>query len=584
MVITGGFKYLKSRYLWYDIDLNDLVERHKKTSSEKPILLIDCSRIQFVKFLNPDSRYGWEWHTVIRQFKKFVEYLTNIDIKPIFYFQEKEFEEANWKYWIIANNQRIHKIFDSLKNQFSDIRMSRNYSCEQFVPPGQSYLRYVIKYECNSEVYNTTDNHYAELADVAKNNKNCLGILSMNVDYIIFDTKPLLSMKKLLFNRLSTEMYLHYDFAKVIDLDRQQMKLLCCLVGNDTIPLNDLKDFHEKIGYVYERERDSHVLNKVAKVIKDREWSGDHLQFGEIAKFVGINEKELRKGMNFYEIGSNSEKYVDDQVQLWTNIDILREKWNACEIPPGFYTLLRDRMFVDKANFEDYDDDSLPSCALVYREMRQKMYRILFSEGVTIKEWCCYKGANLDEPDEVGVHKDAFDDYIPSLEDLMSEDEEMRRIRWDLLQFCLGTNMPYEKLQNMSLSLLSLCFILHYLLKQGTKLQHWEVKAFVAQALVDPTYKNEFGIKYTSRIIHLSELLQKGMYNLMYVITACGYPYPLVNALPWRSFNRKIFAWLYNRLPNERTEEIFNNNRELLKTFNEILEIVYFDIEDSEEN
>ncbi|XP_067133697.1 constitutive coactivator of peroxisome proliferator-activated receptor gamma-like [Centruroides vittatus] len=584
MVITGGFKYLKSRDLCHEIYFHDLVEYHKKTSSEKPILLVDCSRIQFVKFLNPDSRYGWEWHTVIRQFKKFVAYLSDIAIRPIFYFQEKEFKEANWKYWIDANNQSIRKVFDSLKNESSDIRMLRSCSSKQFVPPGQSYLRYVIKYECNSEVYNTTDNHYAELANIAKNHENCLGILSMNVDYIIFDTKPLFSMKKLSFYRMATEMYLHHDFAKVINLDLQQMKLLCCLVGNDTIPLNDLKHFHEKIGYVHERERDSLLLNTVAKVIKEKEWSGDHLQFGEIAKSAGIDEKELRRSMSFYEIGSNSEKYVDDQSQLWTNIDIIREKWNACEIPPGFYTLLRDRIFVDKANFEDYDDDSLPSCALVYREMRQKMYRILFSKDVTVKEWCYYKGANLDEPDEVEVHKDVFDDDIPSLEDLISEDEEMKRIRWDLLQFCLGTNMPCEKLQNMSPSLLSLCFILHYLLKQGTKLHHWEMKAFVAQALVDFNHKNEFLIRYTPRIIHLSELLQKGMYNLMYVITACGYPYPLVNALPWRSFNKKIFAWLYNRFLNERTEEIFNYNKELLKTFNEMLEIVHLNIEDYEES
>lgn len=573
MVITGIFMYMKRNGLYKKVSINDLAENLRKEENETIKLLIDFSGFKYLPYICDNCQYGWEWNLVIERLKKFVGNLREIKVEPIFYFRFAFgcFDKEKWKYWVTNDNKKIKDIFHSLKEY--------GYSSKNCFPHGEVYFLFILKYECDVEIYKLTDDGYSELAEHARKQEDCLGILSVHPDYLIFDTKLLLSLAKLDFSSLSTEMYIHSQLVRKINLTGSQLMLLSCLAGNSVINYTKLLSFHQKIGYEHGKTKNILSIDLIANYIKKNNWMGNIDELPQIAKITGIDEELLRKAFTSYSKlaetdTSDNEKYVDFSNEL----NLLKEKRIHSEVPPAIYGILKNQTYFEGSNFQDICDSSIPPFALIYREMRQKMYRVLFNnKNVMIEEWCFHNGSNLDQPDMVGIHEEEFSGEIPSLVELLSENENMEEIRWKLFSYCVGIEVSV--LRNVDPSLLSLYCILNYLLIFGVELKEWELKVFICQAVHpkgnDAQYLENLEVNYSPRIVQLDDLYQKGIYNLMHVLTVCGFPFRLENVMPWKVFNRKLFVYLYNQMEeNPRIEETLDRNVDAITSFSKVYKIL----------
>ena len=116
---------------------------------------------------------------------------------------------------------------------------------------------------------------------------------------------------------------------------------------------------------------------------------------------------------------------TERQKRLW---DVARERHLNCEVFPYIYAALSTHTWESSSALEDLTSD-MPSSALVFRGLRQRIYGVLFSvqqeqrqatpEGgkkpfvkrelstemkrIRVAEWCVYKGCVLEEADYVEV-------------------------------------------------------------------------------------------------------------------------------------------------------------------------------------
>ncbi|XP_067133693.1 constitutive coactivator of peroxisome proliferator-activated receptor gamma-like [Centruroides vittatus] len=383
------------------------------------------------------------------------------------------------------------------------------------------------------------------------------------------------------FDYLSTYLLNSSDLIRVTGLNLSQLKLLCCLLGNELIPKEMLLSFYEVNNY--DSISPAEQVKKVIELIRRNNWSGSFDELLEISRVTGIEEESLRKRLSSYQICSENNTDEDDSYQSQI-LKTIEEKWKRSEVPSGFYDILKGHIFVDKSNLEDSMDGRFPRTALLYRPMRQKMYRVIFgNDNVIVNEWCMYDQPNYDEPDEVTIHEERFDGCIPPLDELLSNNKELETTRWKLFLYCLEIQIPLETLQKLNPSHVCLCCILNYMLKNGVKLKKEELLAFICQALhplkENRRLLNEMNVTFSSTTLRLCNLLERGIYNLMYIVTACGFPFCLNAVMPWEIFDRKIFLHVYEELHKENGIETVSRGLEKnAKLFRSLVDIVIADV------
>ncbi|XP_023229982.1 constitutive coactivator of peroxisome proliferator-activated receptor gamma-like [Centruroides sculpturatus] len=577
MVIKSLYSFIKDKKLGTKVSLQTLAEEFIQKHQETPTIFIDCSNIHILyHFNNKYSKYGWNWNMIVKRFKIFVRNLREIGIEPKVYFRGKfgGFDAKKWINWVETDYNIACKIYESIdSNEKSDIK-TLNYDL--------TYFRFILKYECKCQVYNIIENIYPKLADIAAKQDNCLGIISMNLEYILFDTKPYFTFYKMDFDNLSTDMLNASELIRETSLNLSQLKLLSCLLGNELIPKEKMLPFYEIINYV--SITPSEQVQKVIELIRRNNWSGSFDELPEISRVTGIEEEFLHKGLSSYQICFQNNTDEDDSYPSSQILKTIEEKWKRSEVPSGFYDIVKRHIFVDKSNLEDSMDGTFPRTALLYRPMRQKMYRVIFgNDNVVVNEWCMYDQSNYDEADEVTIHEERFDGFIPPLDELLSNNIELQTTRWKLFLYCLDIQISMETLQKLNPSHVSLCCILNYMLKNGVKLKKRELMAFICQAL-HPLNENKrllnwMNVEFSSTTLRLCNLLERGIYNLMYIVTACGFPFRLNGVMPWKIFNRKIFLHVYEELHKENGIETVSKGLERnAKLFRSLVDIVIADM------
>lgn len=439
-------------------------------------------------------------------------------------------------------------------------------------------------------------------------NSDVFAILGSDTDFIIYDTKPQLCLYHLDLNSMETIFYDRKCFAeRYLNIQVKQLPLFACLMGNDTIPFEVLRQFHERLlkGKSYavtkspkKKRNTSIIVQTICSLIRNKRWTGDFTLQEELEDisnevFHGKNKSYLfHNGLKTYATNSympvlTMQCSIDSEF-----IKAVNEKHFSCR------TMYLFNLFCKKEYFSQEvleDGSKLPS-ALVYREIRQRCYGVLFNcysstdptlieNSVVIKERCAYKNNNLNEPELIQplplkVFPSVSDEsHIPRIEDLWFKctKEEKFKIFWCILQI----PMEFNVFMTLQEDQLVLSCVINYLiggLDSGPLLEPLEVAVFIAQALWKPTAKSLKALQppfVNTTAVNLSTLFISGIMAVLMALETCDCPIPMTSAMPWYFFDGKLFHFLYGQAQsNPSVQKLCKNQDQLMEEFYKLLSVV----------
>ncbi|CAM1309862.1 Uncharacterised protein g5267 [Pycnogonum litorale] len=170
---------------------------------QQPVILIDGSGLMF--WLYKKSNLDWLTGGQFIQFSKHIEDFVNQflkhGIKPIILFDgdappEKRDTIVNRT---LEKLKRTLELFDKVnKSDFTELE-------KYFKPPGTLaiFIR-LFKLIAGCEVKTTFNEADREIAQLARDDESCIGIIAQDTDFVIFDTKPYLSLNHLDINGMKT--------------------------------------------------------------------------------------------------------------------------------------------------------------------------------------------------------------------------------------------------------------------------------------------------------------------------------------------------------------------------------------------
>ncbi|GFR22965.1 constitutive coactivator of peroxisome proliferator-activated receptor gamma [Trichonephila clavata] len=321
-----GVKYLASYFencydAFKNVSIREMADRHRRIHDSQPVIIVDGSNVvswlYAKKQFSQESIYGGQWLQFVTVLKNFQREFEEIGVKLVFIF-DGTICASKRQTWIQRINEKAKNItflFDLLlQDNEKAIHKCKN------LPIALRILSRVALIELNVEIHQTNkevdpDNFIAEYANI---NVDVFAILSSDSDFIMYDTKPLLSLYHLNSESMQTRLYDRKCFAeRYLGIQVKQLPLFACLMGNDTVPFEDLEPFHEKIlgrnSFLlmnsWEKKR-TMVIQKICNLIRFKKWTGDFTQREELENiseqvFHHKNKANLfRVGLKAYAINS----------------------------------------------------------------------------------------------------------------------------------------------------------------------------------------------------------------------------------------------------------------------------------------
>ncbi|XP_023234202.1 uncharacterized protein LOC111633800 isoform X2 [Centruroides sculpturatus] len=555
MSLSQFFTDMQKDGLCKNVSLQELATEHQLLNGTTPTLIFDCLNLDKVKYLLMDLSYTWNYDTLVKRMKDFVNQLRETSIEPTFYFKgnlqtslkgfskNKEYDDEQ-------------TVLDKLKSFRNKLERKPQIYADRTISKHYLYFSYILKYECRCQVIKLlTENMVIKLAKMAKDDERCLGIFTVNSRYLIYDTKPIFNLAVSEFNSMITEMYDPKDFMRKLGLNRSQLFLLNCLQTTKS---------ENKLSNVANEEISD--LENTRKLIKENNWDWCERDINDISKITGINKNLLRERMQNCGTSFTQDDDDDDDTRghkFSQLLNLIKEKYCVCEIPQKMYFLIKEKKYVEPINLADFVDESLPFSTVLYRRMRRKMYGLIFNEEhVNVDVFWCYSKVDI----FCNISESSY--YIKYNEQLLSEEESLMPIRWKLFEYCLETDIAADSTENVKPHLLSFCCLVNYMLKHGVVLDKSELDALIFQAILvsnnSDSYKDN--VELIPRYVHLSRLYEKGMSYLMLVSAVCGFPISLEHFLHWKTFNINVFINVYNELLLGMEEDVFCSQNNIDKS------------------
>lgn len=588
-----------------DVSIKQLADDHRSHTGSNPVIVVDGMSL-LNRLYNSSSLewiYGGQWLQFFVELERFIACFKSIGVELIFFFDGTicASKREEWIRRRLQKSNEVATIFSTLKvnNKEPDKKYFQ-------LPTSMGLLaRFAVK-ELGCNVYQTDREADDVIAEYAMEHNEVFAILSQDSDFIIYNTKTYLSLSHLNLETLQT---IHYDrkfFAEqYLNLYVEQLPLFACLAGNDIISCDKLREFHLRV-CKSRRIHMSTIAGNLSNVIRGERWTGDFNNGQEInlislAVFGNFSYSNLiHECLKSYMLGSNS---PTPRVCIAVDPSLERavyERHLNCFNSPYIFNLLCNLEYESSEVLEDAS--RLPS-ALVYREIRQRCYGVLFNyflksnyqvdqtytkhgDNIVIKEWCAYKGNLMQQPELIkplpldmnSVSKDEIG-QIPRIEELWFNCSEIQKLWffWRILQI----PMEFNQLAALPKERIVLVCILNYLiggLQIGPILQPLEVAVFVAQALwrkSSEQLKQLMPPPVDAVAVNLSTLFMRGVTAAMMVLNVCDSPFPMMYAMPWRFYDGKLFHHLYNEVkhrPNIR--ELCGNQNETIMDFYNLLPVV----------
>lgn len=574
--------------------IEEIAADHQRSVGCTPVLVVDGSN--FIPWLYAHRKdsleciYGEQWIQFKEVLEGFVSKFESKGIKLVFMFDGTICNEK-LKEWA---KRRMDK-YRYIATIFSDISQNRQdkvIAYRQISPALKLLAKFALK-ELSVDMYQTDKDVDADnyIANYANENKAVFAILSNDSEFIILDTKPVLSISELCLNQLKTVMYDRYGFAeRYLNLSTELLPLFACLMGNDYVPGNDLVQFHRRVVKGEKPFRKAKAKN-LCKLIKQKEWTGhfeDKREIVSISREVFGHESDLiKRGLESYSIdkGASTLKLCVTMSAAFEQA-VHERHFNCSNV--CIYSLLCKKHYGSSEVLED--GSSLPS-ALVYREIRQRCYGILFNcsvhpnnlKSTVIQERCWYKKNqnenDLSNPESIHPLPLRNMSDVINIEDLWFQCSERRRFEvfWHVLQI----PMKFDLLMTLQEDEVALSCILNYLIngqESGPLLKPLDVAVFVAQAVWKPSplaIKLLENPRVDARAVNLSTLFANGIEPVLMALESCGFPSPYKYAMPWKFFDGKLFHFLYNEAKKHPSVRFLCKNQdEIVEKFYQLLLVV----------
>ncbi|XP_076314261.1 constitutive coactivator of peroxisome proliferator-activated receptor gamma-like [Tachypleus tridentatus] len=609
-----------------EVSIIEQARTHARLFNCVPLLAVDGMAL-IHKLYSSVGRLDWvlggQWYEFVVILKQFVQTLTQNGICVVFFF-DGAVSSNKRKEWVSRRLQRLKEvavIFTHLHftHQKPDNKLFQ-------LPASMGTLtRFALKFECNCEVITTILDADQEISEFARNRDDCFAILSQDSDYLIFDTKPYLSVTTLDLETMTTVLYDRRELAKQLGLHVNQLPLFSCLMGNDIVRVDLLRKFHCALCNSPRNPSAVELVPVIANLINSNRWGGDPTDKKELSQIAYMIFSDQSYWELFSEgLRSYNLQFKDNRSKFYQPFDpsincpnhtlaVARERHTYCIDFPGIFSLLCRREYESSTTLEDHNDNTLLPSALLFRPIRQKMYSLLYqyqikrglpiksprfysqglgdnryaslptssfslSEGV--REWCAYPGNPLTEPEFVMPLALDIPGGLPTLDDLWKDAEPsfsaaQVSLRWQTFVACIGVSISTLKLQQLPAPYVTLCCVLNYLLTQplGVNLKPFELAAFLAQA-VSPSARSleclaNVQVSYVdSRAVQLASMFIRGVSTMSMVLSLCGEPYPLVYSMPWMFFDGKLFHMLYLQAKRRTSlEQLLEYKAQAVETF-----------------
>jgi hypothetical protein len=174
--------------------------------------------------------------------------LQNIGVRVVFFFDgtgmTQESKRGTWLSRKQQNIKKIVRIFTSLGNKTK----VTSQNLDGMLPPLVGAVgQFVAKYVCGCDVYASVSECDVEMAHFAQK-EGCFAILSQDTDFVIHQgARYVLTVQELNLEKMTTLTYNREGLLKYLGLEPHQLFLLASLLGNDTIPVPKLENFHKRV-------------------------------------------------------------------------------------------------------------------------------------------------------------------------------------------------------------------------------------------------------------------------------------------------------------------------------------------------
>ncbi|XP_005915153.1 constitutive coactivator of peroxisome proliferator-activated receptor gamma [Haplochromis burtoni] len=579
------------------VNLREMARQQQASATaphtSNPTLVVDGMACLCHWYSCKDWACGGQWREYLDILKRWVEAFTSAGIRLVFFF-DGVVEEQKRQEWVKRRrrvNGKISKIFCHIKEHGD--QPGRELFC---LPSGlASFTPFALR-SLGQEVFCSVREADYEIASYARQHGS-MGILGEDSDFIIYDSAPYLSVAKLRINSLTTVMYDRQRLCLTIGLAVTQLPLLACLLGNDVVSEEKMRDVRNNAMAAYRKNSPAphygapqgQVVLAVSQLVSSL-WSTEDEEAELVPQSLNLSTPRrelLEKGVCLYtlpgqkrpelceisSLPSAFEKYVGPEI-----LKACREKHAAAE---GFmvYTVLCVGVTECSNTLEDEEDTELVPQALVYKPCRQLIYGLLLLLGhngrivdpPAIREWFVFPGNPLKEPDIVHPLPVSLPCDQPSLDLLwFSTGPDVAALRLTAFFTIFGCPEFSELHGVIEDSLLAALCLVTYLVLQVQTLSLEDVDSYLSQAVClrlkssQELQQIELPL-FSSRAVQLGSLYVRGLSHLLGANCASGCPLPSAALMPWHSFDGRLFhsKYLLAHSGTEKTELLDHDSSSL---------------------
>ncbi|XP_026858341.2 constitutive coactivator of peroxisome proliferator-activated receptor gamma isoform X1 [Electrophorus electricus] len=539
--------------------------------------------------------HGGQWREYMHLLEKFVGAFTAAGLRLVFFFDGtvEEQKRAEWVKRRLRVNKDIVRIFHYIKDH-----------CQQ--PDGEmlclpsglaTFTRFALK-SLGQETWCSIREGDFEIAEYALCNK-CMGILGQDTDFVIYDTVPYLSISKLRLENMTTVQFSREKLCDILKLQKSDLPLLACILGNDIVPEHRLHFLRKNALTSYGKKNKGDKILSVADFISSVRPNNDGMHGISLMPLSKVDKELVEKGILSYLLPGQTSPWLESilpsqermcVMEKYINKDILqaaKEKHVRAECFM-IYNVLHDGVVECSNTLEDEEEPELLPQAILYQLIREHIYCILLPElpascghTLSVKEWFVFPGNPLNEPNKVTPKAPNLPGGTPDLMGLwFGNESEVKSVRLSTFLAVFDLQDLSQDLDHFDSSFVAVICLTTYIAIQAKHLSLEDIDAYLSQA-VCIRYKSYTELKQTSvpevdsRAVQLGSLFVRGLTYVSAANSACGFPFPMLELMPWKTFDGLLFHSKYLQAHSGcPKEELLDGNPAWLSLFLSLRELV----------
>ncbi|XP_066535760.1 constitutive coactivator of peroxisome proliferator-activated receptor gamma [Hoplias malabaricus] len=541
--------------------------------------------------------HGGQWQQYMYFLEEFVSAFTAAGLKLVFFFDGtvEEQKRAEWVKRRLSVNQDVARLFHYIKNHHQ--QPGRDMFC---LPSGlATFSRFALK-SLGQETWCSVREGDYEIAQYALSN-NCMAILGQDTDFVIYDTVPYLSVTKLRLENMTTVHFSREKLCQILKLQKSDLPLLACILGNDIVPEQRLQSLRKKALTSYGKRHQGDKVHAVAEFINSLHHDNDRIHGISLMHLSDADKELVEKGIQSYLLPGQTCPWLDCSLPQikpvcvmgkYINADLLqaaKEKHVRAECFM-IYNVIHDGVVEFSNTLEDEEEKELPPQAILYQPIREHIYSILLptlpgsdDHSFSIKEWFVFPGNLLRGPNEVAPKplNIPVTERAPDLTVLwFGNDKEVKSIRVSTFLALFDLQNFSQDFNHLDTSWVAVVCLVAYIAVQAKHLSLEDIDAYLSQAVCIryKTYKELQQIRVPEvdpRAVQLGSLFVRGLTHLIAANSACGFPFPMDEFMPWKVFDGLLFHSKYLQAHSGcAKEELLEGNSAWTSLFLSLQELV----------